>query len=90
MEHGDRGYYFDPTANDALASVTRQEQLARHTRQAGGTCSDIYHASPEEILKFQNHHFEPDRLIDNNLLRKLKRRAFEERKKQKGEQLKWQ
>jgi len=71
-----RGYYFDPTANDALARVIRQEQPSINT--------SIYHASPEEITRFQNHTFEPDRLITSNQLRKLKRHTFEERKKLKA------
>lgn len=74
----DRGYYFDPTANDALADIARQEQ---HSVNPVQRKPDIYQASIGEITKFQGYTFGPGKLKGNNYFRKQMRRTVEERKK---------
>lgn len=88
MERRDRGYYFDPTANKALARVARQEQYPGSPGERVSSCPDIYHASIEEITLLRGHTYEPEKLRGRNYFRKQIRRTFEERKKAERRMLK--
>lgn len=63
---------FDPTANMAIAHVTRE---LKHPRSLVETPqSDTYHASPEDLARFTGSIFEPDVLVSDRTIKQLRHR----------------
>ncbi len=77
LKERSESYMFDPTANGAIARIDgySREEFTDNTSPATIepiTIARSDHASPEDLERFQGAVFEPERLISNKAIRRLR------------------
>lgn len=65
-------YWFDPTASEAIAGVSRGLQNHHNGNGHLDKKPDPYHASSEDIERFRGIIFEPERLVTNRQIKRMR------------------